>query len=71
MENTDNHRWNVTKDKLIREITATYEAINKFRDHEMKTNEELGALSMDDLYSELQTQTKLLDQLVSDWDIKK
>ncbi len=71
MENLDDHQWSVTKDKLIREITVTYEAIVKFKDHEMKSDEELKSLSMEDLHTELQSQTELLDKLVSDWDIQK
>ncbi len=71
MENMNDHQWSVTKDKLIREILSTYEAILKFQDYEMKTGDELESLSMDDLYAELQTQTELLDKLVSNWDIKK
>ncbi len=70
MENAGDQRWKVTKDKLIKEIEATYEAIVKFRDFEVKSTDELKSLSMDDLHNELQTQTTLLDKLVSDWDIK-
>ncbi|MBU2515562.1 hypothetical protein KJ966_29950 [bacterium] len=71
MENLDDHQWSVTKDKLIREIMSTYEAISKFQDQKMKSNEELESLSMDDLHAELQTLANLLDKLVSNWDIKK
>ena len=71
MEESQGHQWSVSKDKLIREITATYEAILKFQEHDLKSNEQLEALSMEELYAELQTQTELLDQLVSNWDIKK
>ncbi len=67
----DDLQWNVTKDKLIREINSTYEAIQRFRDHKTKSTEELEALTMDELYRELQDQTSLLDKLVSDWDIQK
>lgn len=67
----DDLQWKVTKDKLIREINSTYDAIRRFRDHEMKSEEELEALSMEELYDLLQQQTNLLDKLVSDWDIQK
>ncbi len=70
MDSAGDQSWKVTKEKLIKEIEATYEAIVKFRDFEVKSTEELKSLSMDDLHSELQTQTSLLDKLISDWDIK-
>ena len=70
-ENETNHQWNVTKDKLIREIKSTYDAIMNFRDHETKSVEELETLSIDELSGELHVQTELLNKLVSDWDIKK
>jgi len=71
MENGEGHAWNVTKDKLIREIKSTYEAIHKFKDHIIKSESELGSLSMEQLYDELQTQTSLLDKLVGEWDVRK
>lgn len=70
-ENGDGIHWKVSKDQLIREITSTYEAIQKFKEYQVKGSAELEKLSMDDLYKELQTQTDLLDKLVSDWDIQK
>lgn len=66
-----NHSWNVTKEKLIREIMATYEAILKFRDYKTKSSDELNALSMDDLSIELNNQSGVLDELIKNWDIKK
>jgi hypothetical protein len=67
----DELQWKVTKDKLIREINSTYDAILRFRDYETKSKEELEALSMDELHEVLQEQTSLLDKLVTDWDIQK
>lgn len=66
-----NHSWNVTKEKLIREIMATYEAILKFREYQTKSSDELNALSMDDLSTELHNQSGVLDELIKNWDIKK
>lgn len=69
-EDVNGHEWNVTKDKLIREIQSTNEAISKFKKQEFKTIEELNQLSMEDLSNELKSQTELLDQLVANWDIQ-
>ena len=69
MDSTEDQSWNITKDKLIKEINATNEAILKFRNLEVKSTEALNTLSMDELHKELQTQATLLDKLVSDWDI--
>ena len=71
MENEKGHAWSVSKDRLIREIKSTYEAILKFQDFTPKSNEDLNALSVEQLYDELQNQTALLDKLVANWDIKK
>ena len=71
MENEKGHAWNVSKDRLIREIKSTYEAILKFQDFTPKSNDDLNALSVEQLYDELQNQTALLDKLVANWDIKK
>ncbi len=37
----DELQWKVTKDKLIREINSTYDAILRFRDYETKSKHEL------------------------------
>jgi hypothetical protein len=71
MENGQEHAWNVSRDKLIREIKSTYEAIRKFRDCEMISDQNLEALSLEELARELQTQTDLLEKLVEVWDIRK
>lgn len=71
MENEKGHAWNVSKDRLIREIKSTYEAILKFQDFTPKSNDDLNALGVEQLYDELQSQTALLDKLVANWDIKK
>lgn len=71
MKNEKGHAWNVSKDRLIREIKATYEVILKFQDFTPKSNDDLNTLSVEQLYEELQSQTTLLDKLVANWDIKK
>ncbi len=71
MENDKGHAWNVSKERLIREIKSTYEAILKFQDFTPKSNDDLNSLGIEQLYEELQNQTALLDKLVTNWDIKK
>lgn len=71
MENGQEHAWNVSRDKLIREIKSTYEAIQKFKDCVMLPDQSLEALSVEDLSRELQTQTDTLEKLVKVWDIRK
>lgn len=68
MENADGQPWKVTKEKLIREIESTYEAILKFKKYQVKTVAELSELTVDELHAELLEQSKILEKLVSDWD---
>ncbi len=68
-DNSDNGSWQITKEKLVREVNGTYEAIRNFAKHEEKSNEELNAMSMDDLSAYLITQTELLNKLVSEWNM--
>ncbi len=71
MENEKGHAWNVSKDRLIREIKSTYEAIMKFQDFKPKSSDDLSALNTEQLYEELQNQTSVLDKLIIDWDIRR
>ncbi|MBU3917759.1 hypothetical protein KKA14_19700 [bacterium] len=68
-ENTNSGSWQVTKEKLVREVNGTYEAIRNFTKHDEKSNEELEAMNMDDLSAYLITQTELLNKLVSEWNV--
>ncbi len=67
--NSKNGSWQVTKEKLVREVNGTYEAIRNFTKHEEKSSEELEAMSMDDLSAYLVVQTELLNKLVSEWNM--
>lgn len=71
MSDGQEHAWNVSKERLIREIQTTYEAISKFKDILPKSGSELESLSLEQLYNELQNQTTELETLVNNWDIKK
>ena len=71
MDNGYEHAWKVSKDKLIREIESTYEAILKFKDISVKSAAELELLTEEELAAELQNQTNLLEQLVNKWEIRK
>ncbi len=68
--NSSDNSWQITKGKLIREISATYEAIHKFAKHDVKSSDQLNAMSINDLSDELRHQTDLLDKLISKWDVK-
>lgn len=63
--------WHLTKEKLIREINTTYEAILNFRAYETLSVEHLEAMTMEELSTLLQKETRLLDKLVSEWDVQK
>lgn len=71
MNNGQKHAWSVSKERLIREIQSTYEAICKFKNISPKSGSELESLSLEQLYNELQNRTTELETLVNDWDIKK
>ncbi len=71
MECSESGAWQITKEKLIKEIMATYEAIANFKSHETKSAEQLEAMSMNELSAVLKDENGKLDKLVSEWDIKK
>ncbi len=68
-DNTNDGSWQVTKGKLVKEVNGTYEAIRSFTQHEEMSNDELEAMSLEDLSAYLSTQTELLKKLVDEWNM--